>query len=183
MNRFFLVMLVLIFCTPVVCELWGQAPDLPSPPDIPAIIGGPVAPEAVQSDSRQTASVEEATTASVVRVRDPFWPVGYTPKVIRKSGELKAGGASTQGAVAELPEHARAPQWDEARRRLDVRGISLIGRDKANGQPKFLAMVAGKLVEEGNVVNVIYEDRVYRWKIVGIGKGGISFQKLDVRQE
>lgn len=183
MSRLLFVVLVLGFSHSWVRELWGQAPRLPELPVMPDMMGAPPAPEAVQSNPRQTASVEEATTASVIRVRDPFWPVGYTPKVIRKAGEPKPGGAPSTSPVAEIPEHARVPQWDEARRKLDIRGISLIGRDKLSGQPKFLAMVAGRLVEEGDVVNVTYEDRVYRWKIVGIGKGGVSFQKLDVRQE
>jgi hypothetical protein len=176
MSRFLFVMLVLVLSSTLVSELWGQEPSPPivatavSPPD-QVVVG-------------QTTSGEEAVMAPAVRVRDPFWPVGYTPKVVRKSEDPKAGGTSLlKGRVAELPERNHTPQWDEARRKLDIRGISLIGRDKASGQPKFLAMVAGRLVEEGDVVNATYEDRVYRWKIVGIGKGGVSFQKLDVRQE
>lgn len=175
MSRFLFVMLFFTLSSPFVCGLWGQEPNPPSMSEV----GVPP----VQNIAGQMASDEDPAVAPLVRVRDPFWPVGYTPKVINKSVESKTGESSAQSIAAGLLERARTPQWDEARRKLDIRGISLIGRDKASGQPKFLAMVAGKLVEEGNVVNVTYEDRVYRWKIVGIGKGGVSFQKLDVRQE
>jgi hypothetical protein len=175
MSRSLLVVFVLALHSLLVFGLWGQEPI---PPLVPGTVLAPG-----QLVVGQTASGEENAVAPVVRVRDPFWPVGYTPKIVNKTVESKAGGASAQAIASVMPERARTPQWDEARRKLDIRGISLIGRDKASGQPKFLAMVAGRLVEEGNVVNVTYEDRVYRWKIVGIGKGGVSFQKLDVRQE
>jgi hypothetical protein len=175
MSRFLFVMLALVLNSLLLPELSGQEPNPPSVPEV----GLPP----VQVVTGQTASSEEPAVTPVARVRDPFWPVGYTPKVVSKSGESKTGESSAQAMAAVLLERARTPQWDEARRKLDIRGISLIGRDKASGQPKFLAMVAGRLVEEGNVVSVTYEDRVYRWKIVGIGKGGVSFQKLDVRQE
>ena len=175
MSRFLFVMLVLVVNSLLLSGLWGQEPN---PPLLPEAGLPPV-----QTVADQTALGEEPAVVTVARVRDPFWPVGYTPKVVSKSVESKAGETSAQAIAAVLLERARTPQWDEARRKLDIRGISLIGRDKASGQPKFLAMVAGRLVEEGNVVNVTYEDRVYRWKIVGIGKGGVSFQKLDVRQE
>jgi len=175
MSRFLFVMLVFSINSLLMSGLWGQEP---TPPPVPESVLAPG-----QVVSGQTASAEEPAVAPVVRVRDPFWPVGYTPKIVSKTEEAKAGGTSAQAIAAVMQERVRTPQWDEAKRKLDIRGISLIGRDKASGQPKFLAMVAGRLVEEGNVVNVTYEDRVYRWKIVGIGKGGVSFQKLDVRQE
>ena len=182
MSRFLFLMLVFGFTHVVVGELFGQVSDLPMPP-MPDLMDTPAGSEVVLPGSGQVAPSEEGTLAPVVGVRDPFWPVGYTPKVIRKSNEPKAGGASPKGSVVEVPEPSHTPQWDEARRKLDIRGISLIGRDKSSGQPKFLAMVTGRLVEKGDVVNVTHEDRVYRWKIVGIGKGGVSFQKLDIRQE
>ncbi|MEI6787726.1 MAG: hypothetical protein WCL49_04530 [bacterium] len=175
MSRFLFVMLVFTVNSLLMSGLWGQEPN---PPLVPESVLAPG-----QVVSGQTVFAEEPAVAQVVRVRDPFWPVGYTPKIVNKTGEAKAGGSSAQAIAAVMLEHSRTPQWDEAKRKLDIRGISLIGRDKASGQPKFLAMVAGRLVEEGNVVSVTYEDRVYRWKIVGIGKGGVSFQKLDVRQE
>lgn len=112
--------------------------------------------------------------------RDPFWPVGYVPKKVLKpkdKGFIK--NASTQELV---PAPVRVPLWDEARRKLDIRGMSLI-HDKNSKAPKYIAMVAGKLVETGDVVIVKHEERVYRWRVVDISEEGVSLQKLDVRGE
>ena len=72
--------------------------------------------------------------------------------------------------------------WEEARKKVDIRGISLI-HEKNSGAPKFLALVSGKLVETGNVVSVKYLGRLYRWRVVDISEEGVSLQKLDVRGE
>jgi len=114
----------------------------------------------------------------VTQPRDPFWPVGYVPKRIPKIKKQGLGKPST--FVETTPEPVRAPLWEEARKKLDIRGISLI-HDKNSTLLKYLAMVAGKLVETGDVVAVRYDERVYRWRVVGISEEGVSLQKMDVR--
>ena len=169
-------------------SLFAQDPEVPTPPPSLQNMGAPPLQEAAQNPGQPAPAPAEPvpgadSTVSGSRTRDPFWPVGYAPKVIRKATVGKTGLPSGPVAVAVLPEPARIPQWDEAMRKLDIRGISLIGRDKASGKPKYLAMVAGKLVEEGNVVSVNHDDFVYRWKVVGISTAGVSLNKLDVRKE
>lgn len=166
--------------------LRAQEPVLPMPPLGPPGLEGVALPEAAtgQPASGQVAPAQgEDPSVPVSRMRDPFWPVGYTQKIVIKATVSKAGQPASVPAVVTVPEPVAVPQWDEARRKIDIRGISLIGRDKDSGQPKYLALVAGKLVEEGNVVSVTYNEFVYRWKVVGIGTAGVSFQKMDVRKE
>jgi len=110
--------------------------------------------------------------------RDPFWPVGYVPKKEPKIKEKGTGKTSIP--VVASPESTRNPAWDEARRKMDIRGISLI-HDKNSKTLKYLAMVAGKLVEAGDVVTVKYDGYVYRWRVAGISEEGVSLRKLDVR--
>jgi hypothetical protein len=112
--------------------------------------------------------------------RDPFWPVGYVPKVAAPDEPVaKGGGVAKPSDLATAP--VAEPDWVGARRKLDVRGVSLIGRDKETGKPRYFAVVAGKLVEPGNVVAVTHEDRVYRWKVVDIRPEGVSLSKLEVK--
>ncbi len=112
------------------------------------------------------------------RVRDPFWPVGYVPRKVVKPVVV----AVKPGKGSELiPESARLPMWDEARRSLDIKGISMIGRDKESGRPRCIAMIGGRLLETGDVVSTNYEKRVYRWKILEIDKTGVVLQKIDVK--
>lgn len=154
-------------------------PGLPVPPTGESVPNLPVTPG---MEAPPLASVDDGDQG-VSKSRDPFWPVGYVPKVVKKApvGPKAPGGTPGSGVSVVEPPHV--PQWEEAMRKLDIRGISLIGRDKESGKSKYLAMVTGRLVEEGDVVNVAYEGRIYRWKVTGIGPAGVAFQKLDVRSE
>ncbi|MEI8140325.1 MAG: hypothetical protein WCI03_10715 [bacterium] len=135
----------------------------------PAIKGGMIVPSDMQEGE-----------LDVAKQRDPFLPVGYVPKKVKIIKKLESGKLSS--AVSPTPEQARVLLWDEARRKVDIRGISLI-HDKNSGTPKYLAMVAGKLVEIGDAVSAKYEGQIYRWRVVGISEEGVSLQKLDVRGE
>ncbi len=135
----------------------------------------------------QTASVEGGVSVpadnqdggiDVPKQRDPFLPIGYVPKKVKTIKKIE--GEKLSPAVNPTPEQARVLLWDEARRRVDIRGISLM-HDKNSGAPRYFAMVAGKLVEIGDAVSAKYEGQVYRWRVVGISEEGVSLQKLDVR--
>jgi hypothetical protein len=64
-----------------------------------------------------------------------------------------------------------------------MRGVSSIGRDKTTGKQRFVAVMAGKLIEEGNIVSIAYEGQVYRWRAVSVTATGVQLVKLDVREE
>lgn len=175
----------------VLLGLWlgssvgAQMLPLPVIPEMPAASAGILpAPGAKDGPESGAFSADGALEIpDVARQRDPFWPVGYVPRKRVVKAPAGAGGAPKgASAVEATPEPVRMPAWDEARKQLDIRGISLI-HEKHSRTPKYLAMVGGKLVEEGNVVAVKYDDRVYRWRVVGIATEGVSLQKLDVRGE
>ena len=117
----------------VVSSGHAQAP-FPPPAPFPGMAPRPDMAEAFPV-AAGAAEVEDTS-----RRRDPFWPVGYVPKVVRKVESPKGNPASPAGSVREP---SRAPQWEEARKKLDVRGVSLIGHEKESGQPRFVAMVTG----------------------------------------
>lgn len=121
-------------------------------------------------------AVPEGMAREPVQVRDPFWPVGYVPRK-----PVRPVPAEAAAAKVVIPESARLPMWEEARKLLDIKGISLIGRDRHSGHPKYLAMVTGKFVEEGDTVSVSFEGLVYRWKVTGISEDGVSLRKIDAR--
>jgi hypothetical protein len=155
--------------------LRAQMPPGPPPP--------PSAPAA-----ENAAAPEPSTPAAVVRLpdeepeaatpeaeaspphRDPFWPPGYAP----------AKPKPTKVAAANKPAPVVIPEWDAARKTLEIRGISRLGQSKEGGE-RYLAIVNGKVVEEGETVSVVWEGRQYRWKVLAIGPKGVSLTKLDVR--
>lgn len=165
----------------VAAGVGAQGPGMPMPPMMPP---GGIAPApavtGVGAQATEAGAVEMVADGSAKR--NPFWPVGYTPKIVRKIPP-KAGTPVTPGApgtrdtpasVAAVPE--RVTSWDEARKKLDVRGVS-------RGRGKFWASIGSRTVETGDTVSVTYEKQVYRWRITAINQDGISFQKVDVRSE
>jgi hypothetical protein len=170
---------------------FGQAPNLPPPPPPPAgpTIGttSPAAPATAPQGEQPMAQPRNESSESDLSTetnpperkgRDPFWPVGYVP---RKPVPTTAAKAATP--VPESTPDLGLPDWDGARKRMDSRGISRIGRDRDGGQDKYLAVINGKVVEAGDIVTVPFEGRIYRWRIQAIGPQGIALTRLDIRPQ
>ncbi len=163
----------------------AQVPGGPMPPR--PSLGGPdgipppgmgVAPVSVGTAAESGAPQTASSTN-----RDPFWPVGYMPRrVVKPSSGLSAPGSSVSTAPAEVAL-ARPPDWDEARRRLEIKGVSRIGRDKASGREIYFADVNGRVVEDGGVVSVVWDGRVYRWRVTQVAPSGLQLVKLDCHAE
>lgn len=105
-----------------------------------------------------------------LELRDPFWPVGYTPP--KKDTGKKKAEISDQPAAPAVVE--RPPRWDDALRTVSVRGIMSVG------EGKYMAVVNDNVVSENDVVTINFEGRTYTWKIASISADGVKFQKLDV---
>jgi hypothetical protein len=106
----------------------------------------------------------EAPHDDVSRLRDPFWPVGWSPP---KLGRVQpdAPPRDTSGLV----------RWADALATLRVIGLSR----KADGS--FLAVLKGVgVVEKGDTFSVTLDDLVYRWKVATITKDGIIPEKIGV---
>jgi hypothetical protein len=146
-------------------EVSGPDSGMQAPPTAP----GPVDPAA--------GGVEEGTLSTR---RDPFWPVGYVP---RKPDKLAVSSPTGPEAVKAVEPEPMPLEWDQARAQLDLRGVSNVGRDKTTGKPRFVAVMGGKLLEEGNTVSIAYGGQVYRWKVVTVDAAGVQLVKLDVRAE
>jgi len=154
----------------------AQGTTMPMPPQLPPGVSSGAPLSAGMADTAGQTPTGDVGPADSPAKRNPFWPVGYAPKVVRKVVP-KAGkeGSSGGGApVAVVPE--RAVLWDEARKKLDIRGVSRSGT-------KYWGMIGSRTIEVGDAVSLVYEKQVYRWRVTAIGSEGISFQKLDVRSE
>ena len=97
-------------------------------------------------------------------LRDPFWPVGFTPDAPAGVKEEK------KQQVAE------EPKWGDAVKMLDVKGVMNV----AGG--KYMAMINNQVVKEGDVVSVRMGELPYRWKVHSVSKRGARFEKLDAKR-
>ncbi|MBT3193031.1 MAG: hypothetical protein HN341_10790 [Verrucomicrobia bacterium] len=108
-----------------------------------------------------TPSGPEAPPAKLDALRDPFWPVGYTP---------------TPKSVLQAVEQASRIQEQAKWPKLTLRGISRTGKDS------FMAIVEGiGIVESGDVVSMTHDGLVYSWRINTVNENGISRTRLNVR--
>lgn len=170
---FLLAIMGLFLISGAYAQMPPQSPEMPSEISPARSAADDVAPGGAPIEGSDNA-------AGVSNERDPFWPVGYVPRKVQNYKDKARGNVVT--GVEIVPEPVKTPVWDEAGKKLDIRGISLI-HERDSKTPKYLAMIAGKLVESGDVVSVRYDDRTYRWKVVGISEEGVSLQKIDVRGE
>lgn len=159
-------------------------PEGPMPPSLEAGAGaGGPAVEAPPVNAGP--AMEGGDPPAVPRAaRDPFWPVGYVPRPVVKA----VVGSSTPGSGASAASSApaavaRPPDWDEARRHLEIKGVSRIGRDKTSGRESYFADVNGRIAEDGDTVSVTWDGRVYRWRIAQISPTGLQLVKLDCHAE
>lgn len=128
-----------------------------------------------ETDPAPAAEPEETNVVKLLykkslELRDPFWPVGYTPP--KKDTGKKKTEVTEQPAA--LPVVERPPRWDDALRTVSVKGIMSVGGGK------YMAVVNDNVVCENDVVTINFEGRTYTWKIASISADGVKFQKLDV---
>ena len=92
-----------------------------------------------------------------VMLRDPFWPVDWTPPKPKKKGEVSESKI----------------KWPK---------LQLKGMTKAS-DGSYIAIIEGVgIVEPGQTVRKNQNGLIYRWKIVSITENGVSIKKLDVRK-
>jgi len=102
-------------------------------------------------------------------LRDPLWPIGFKPKP--KTPEKKETAKKKKP-----PKPVNIPHWDEAVRKLSIKGIMSAG----GGQ--YMAMINGQVVGEGDKVSIVYKKLKYSWRIKTISEDGVAFQKLDKKK-
>jgi hypothetical protein len=194
MNRlaasFVMGVALLLVVTPWLAVLGAEsAPIAPSPAPAAGAVQAELPPPPVPGPGRAPSGGTpvvaregelESSNLPPLSGRDPFWPVNYVPKKREAPAAVKHG-PSPAPAVDVVPESP--PDWDEAQKRLDVKGVSHLGRDKTTGKEKYLAVVNGKVVEQGDIVSVTMGGRTYRWRIQAIGSRGVSLVKSSARVE
>lgn len=167
-----------LFLTMLVCVVFTSRAQTPTPPSSEATLDpvdslldfstAPVLPEEPVETNRIKLLHKQAS-----ELRDPFWPVGYTPP--RKEPPQTAPvTVSAPAQPAEPVVVERPPRWDDALRTVSIKGIMSVGAGK------YMAVVNDLVVNEGDTVSVTFEGRRYTWKIARITADGVKFQKLTV---
>jgi len=135
---------------------------------------------ATAADTNTTATAEATPAADAIptnapavvaadpldQLRDPFWPIGWTPPPV----DTAATAANNDAARPKGPI-----RWEEATKRLSLRGLT----ELPNG--KFVASIAGVgVVEEGDRITLEFEGLNYHWRVQSISRAGIVPKRLGV---
>lgn len=117
-----------------------------------------------------SSAAEPASDEDKVVLRDPFWPLDYTPKGEVAPQPQPVPGTNTS-AVAPV---AAAPvvKWPV----LKLKGLI----KKADG--KYVAQIDGVgIVESGRIVRKTVDGTTYSWKIGDITEKGVEITPLEAR--
>ncbi|MBL7114661.1 MAG: hypothetical protein ISS35_02755 [Kiritimatiellae bacterium] len=97
--------------------------------------------------------------------RDPFWPVGYVPRVVQQAIE------SQQQAAQQQVQAKALVQWPS----LSLTGITKTG-------DRNIGLIGGVgLVEAGDVVRMSRDGVIYKWVITEITKQGLSYKRISAK--
>lgn len=117
----------------------------------------------IAQENRDTPSVDNTIATNPFQgLRDPFWPVGFTPEPETEKEDEKAAEPDVIQAV-----------WPS----LKLRGITRT----ADGHNIAILESIG-LVEPGDIVTLEHDGLRFRWRINAINDNGISRTRLDIRK-
>jgi len=96
--------------------------------------------------------------------RDPFWPIGYTPRGMKDSTEVAPKGRT--GAI----------DWDGAMKTVVVNGVS----NRANNE--YIAMINNKVKVVGDSISVSFGGMRYTWTVESIAPpGSVKLRRHTVK--
>jgi hypothetical protein len=86
--------------------------------------------------------------------RDPFWPVGYTPKSVKNPAVAKAGQKAS-GRTGGI-------DWEEAMKQVVINGVS------SRAGNKYVAVINNEVKSIGESVSIWFGGARYTWTVVRI---------------
>jgi hypothetical protein len=132
----------------------------------------PAAPAAAATAGDQAIDVE---VEEGVQLRNPFWPVDYWPKA-KTPTTSEILSSTGQVVVATNKE----PNWVAAHKQVRLYGTTKF--EAKDNTVKSYAMINGKLRMEGDIIDVAWEDLIYRFRVQRIAeKNVVVLKQLNVR--
>lgn len=123
--------------------------------------------DSAQQDGEPAETPPDATNQTPVKadietLRDPFWPVGWSPPALGGTG---TGDGDGSGLI----------QWSAATKLLKVIGLS------KNITGSYVAIIRGVgVVEQGETISMDYRGLTYKWRLKNITADGIVPVRLGV---
>ncbi len=110
-----------------------------------------------RSEAEQNDGKGNAKDSVVATKRDPFWPIGHTPKRVNPEG------TKTTSTEARKPGSIN---WEEAMKRVVINGVSSRATDE------YVAVINNEVKSVGEAVSILYDGAKYIWKVERITPPG-----------
>ena len=104
----------------------------------------------VNLSTNQADGIDGAKVSTVTAQRDPFWPVGYTPKWIIEKQPKEEGA---------MVKHEGTIDWNKAMEQVAIQGVS------SRSGNEFFAVINGQIKSADETVSVEIESVNYTWMI------------------
>lgn len=120
-----------------------------------------------QAQQAGAGGTNDALEQKAVLKRDPFWPVGYTPKVIKSvipEDHSKQSAATVDNS------------WQEAMKKVVINGVS------SRAQNAYFAIINDQIKRIGDTVTINHGGTIYTWAVDGIEPpGSVKLRRVSAR--
>ncbi len=106
-----------------------------------------------QAQQAGAGGTNDAQKQEAVLKRDPFWPVGYKPKVIQSV--IPAENSKQSAATVDN-------SWQEAMKKVVINGVS------NRAQNAYFAVINDQIKRIGDTVTINHGGTIYTWAVDGI---------------
>ena len=120
-----------------------------------------------QAQQGVVGGINDASEQETVLKRDPFWPVGYVPKIIKSV--IPKNNTKPSTAVVEN-------SWNEAMKNVVINGVS-----SRAGKATY-AVINGEVKSVGDTVMINHGGTIYTWAFDGIEpSGSVKLRRVSAR--
>lgn len=113
-------------------------------------------------------------------VRDPFWPIGYTPpKPVSDQPIEEPEPVEEKPEPPPPPKPVTVDEWKMARKLLKINGTTLSNKKTAQGTKRTsIAYINGSDYTSGDKIKCTHKDVDFIWRV-----GEIKNNLVDIKQE
>ena len=112
-------------------------------------------------------------------VRDPFWPIGYSPASEVKNAEPVRPTPSAEKPKAEPPsiKPVSEEDWRKARQALSISGVTRTVKPDTN-ETRTLAMINRQTFSIGDTLILDHADIRFQWRLASIDGNDIKLEPI-----
>ncbi len=129
----------------------------------------------IETEINTTTNISNTVEERSVKLRDPFWPVGYIPSTETNVVE----NVETQEEVSQpdLKSDEMKLLWDEAQGEIKFSGLS------SAGDGHYYSIINNQMIEQGDTLSIKHKGYVFCWKVKMLDKNGVKLERTEYKFE